>query len=121
MGTRAICSVPSALVLLAISTSSLVAQPASGNTMQASCGKPDGGIFEKGVIPDTKTASAVALQILNSIYGPKVIGHQLPLSVEEKADKYIINGVMPKYSIGGNATIVLCRSNGAVLYLYHSK
>lgn len=120
MGARAIGFVQSVL-FLGISTLNLAAEPVSGIAMRAVCGNPDGGTFEKGVIPDRKTASAVALQILNSIYGSEVIGHQLPLSVEEKADKYIINGVMPKYSIGGNATMVLCRSNGAVLYLYHSK
>jgi phosphoribosylcarboxyaminoimidazole (NCAIR) mutase len=121
MGIRVVQAAISSLFVLAAPMSGLAAETALQSTMRMACGKPGGARFEKGVIPDSKSAALVAVQILNAIYGAKNIANQLPLNVDEHADRYVISGVPPKNYVGGNATIVLCRSNGAVLYLSHSK
>ncbi len=99
--------------------SALPADPALESAMHATCEMPKGGRFD--VIPDSKTASIVAADILKATYGPNVFIHQLPLSVVERDGRFIINGVPPKIYVGGSPTVILCRSNGAVLYIYHSK
>jgi len=109
------------LLALGAPCSGVSAQSELGVSKLSKCVAPDGATFVKGVLPDTKTAGLVALQILKAIYGSKLISKQLPLKIEARPDRYIINGVRSASSIGGNATIVLCRANGAVIYLSHSK
>ena len=121
MGTRIFQLTIFPLCVFAITISGLSAQPALESAMRATCEKPGGAIFEKGVIPNSATASAVAVQMLNAIYGAKNIASQLPLNIDERSDRYVINGIWPKHYVGGTATIILCRSNGAVLYMSHSK
>lgn len=104
-----------------LSFGSFAAQAKLDKTSLSSCDTPEGAIFKDGVLPDTKTAELVATQILTRIYGTKLISPQLPLSVMPKGDRYVINGILRSGSIGGHATIVLCKSNAAVLFLSHSK
>ena len=92
-----------------------------GGASQAVCGMPSGASFAAGVLPDPKTAGLVALQILNGVYGSKLISHQLPLNIVSQGDRYVINGVRQSGAIGGHATIILCKSNAAVVFLSHSK
>ncbi len=79
MGTRVIQAVISSLFVLALPISGLAAETALQSAMQMACEKPGGARFEKGVIPDSKSAALVAVQILNAIYGAKNIANQLPL------------------------------------------
>ena len=64
-------AIPS-LFALAISMSGLAAETALQSTMQMACEKPGGARFEKGVIPDSKSAALLAVQILNAIYVPVI-------------------------------------------------
>jgi hypothetical protein len=89
--------------------------------MTAQCPAPQGRIFPRGVVPDAGAAGAVAVQILDAVYGEKVTATEVPLKVEAFPDRYVIHGVLPKNHIGGVATMVMCKSNGAVVYLSHSK
>ncbi|WP_398288867.1 NTF2 fold immunity protein [Sphingomonas nostoxanthinifaciens] len=46
---------------------------------------------------------------------------QLPLRATLHDEVWTVEGVPKQGSIGGNATIVLCQRNGAVLRMIHSK
>lgn len=76
---------------------------------------------QRGIISNAQTASAVALAYLLPVYGRATIGRQLPLRVTLHDQMWTVEGVLPPGSIGGNATIILCQRNGAVLRMIHSK
>ncbi len=75
----------------------------------------------RGIISNAQTASTVALAYLLPTYGRAIIGRQLPLRVTLHDEMWTVEGVLPPGSIGGNATIILCQRNGAVLRMTHSK
>lgn len=75
----------------------------------------------RGVIGDSKTASAVALAYLVPVYGREIVSRQLPLRATLHDETWTVEGVLPPGSCGGNATIILCQRNGAVLRMNHSK
>lgn len=101
-------------------TSPFDGDPRYQRAMAAACEKPEGALFPEGVISSEKSALFVAARILNDIYGPDVLKHQT-LAVESRGDRYVINGVVPKNYVGGNATMIMCRSNGKVVFLTHTK
>jgi hypothetical protein len=114
----ALCAVIGAAESAAAAETDL--QTALRAAMQVPCEKPGGAIFDGGIISNGKTALFVATRILTDIYGPDVLKHQT-LAVEARGDRYVINGVVPKNYIGGNATMIMCRSNGKVVFLTHTK
>lgn len=75
----------------------------------------------RGIISTAKTASAVALAYLVPIYGRENINRQLPLRATLRDEMWTVEGVLPPGSIGGNALIILCQRNGAVVRMIHSK
>lgn len=75
----------------------------------------------RGIISNAQTANAVALLYLLPVYGRDVIDRQLPLRATLHDGVWTVEGVPPPGSIGGNATIILCQRNGAVLRMIHSK
>lgn len=75
----------------------------------------------RGIVSDARTASTVALAYLVPVYGPSVIGHQLPLQATLSDQMWTVRGVLPPGSVGGTAMIVLCQRNGTVLRMIHSK
>lgn len=48
---------------------------------------------------------------------------EMPLTVRSWADKYIVDGTFygAGHRLGGVATIILCKSNAAVVFLSHGK
>lgn len=94
--------------------------PGYQKAMRATCEKPEGAFFPEGVISSEKSALFVATRILNDIYGPQVLKNQT-LVAQFHGDRYVINGVVPKNYVGGNATMIMCRSNGKVVFLTHTK
>ncbi len=94
--------------------------PGYQKAMRTACEKPEGALFPEGVISSDKSALFVATRILNDIYGPQVLKNQT-LVAQLHGDRYVINGVVPKNYVGGNATMIMCRSNGKVVFLTHTK
>jgi len=106
--------------VIGVAQSAAAADSDFQNAMRTPCEKPGGAIFDEGVIPNGKSALFVATRILTDIYGPHIFKNQT-LAVELRGDRYVINGVVPKNYVGGNATMIMCRSNGKVVFLSHSK
>lgn len=75
----------------------------------------------RGIISNANTASAVALAYLVPVYGSENISRQLPLHATLHDEMWTVEGALPSGSIGGNASIVLCQRNGAVVRMIHSK
>lgn len=112
----------SSIALAFNASTALARRPAQVSpASQGVCRPPQGATFREGVIPDVATASRVSLAILNAIYGQELISMQSPLNITQEKDRYVIVGVRRRGAIGGHATMTLCKSNGAVVYLSHSK
>lgn len=75
----------------------------------------------RGIISNAQTASTVALAYLLPVYGRETISRQLPLRATLHDEMWTVEGVLPPGSIGGNAMMILCQRNGAVLRMIHSK
>lgn len=75
----------------------------------------------RGVVPDAKTAGAVALAYLTPIYGEAMVRGEMPLQATLSDDVWMVTGTLPRGSVGGTAHMLICRRNGAVLSIIHSK
>ena len=85
------------------------------------CAPPMGVRAGKGIVTSLVFDYNLAITILVNIYGKALTREQIPLQIIEKDGIYYVHGVRRPGSIGGTASLKMCKSNGAVLYLSHSK
>lgn len=78
---------------------------------------------EEGIAKDTKTAIALANVTLTSVYGAAQIKQELPLRAALLPDGvWLVEGTLhPKGANGGVATILIRKSDGAVLGMIHTR
>ena len=76
--------------------------------------------FPEGLVPDKKTAIAIAEAILFHVYGEKTISEQRPYVVKHVRDKWIIDGAPPPRGMaGGSFHIVISQRDGRILEIFH--
>jgi NTF2 fold immunity protein len=76
--------------------------------------------FPEGLVPDQKTAIAIAEAVLFHVYGEKAIREQRPYIVKHVRDKWIIDGAPPPRGMaGGSFHIVISQRDGRVLEITH--
>ena len=76
----------------------------------------------QGLVPDTKTAIAIAVAVWSPIYGEKLIASEQPYVATLSADgKWTVTGSLPKGWDGGTAIAVISKSDGQVLRVSHGK
>ncbi|WP_051508982.1 NTF2 fold immunity protein [Xylanibacter oryzae] len=75
-----------------------------------------------GIIPNAKSAAGIAKIILNYCYGEGTINKEKPFNVELVNNRvWYIYGSLPKNSFGGAAQILIQKSDGKVLGIFHGK
>ena len=85
-------------------------------------GETDAEIFNKpgGLVPDQRTAVAIAEAILFPIYGEKNIRQERPYVVKHAAGKWIIEGApIPRGMTGGVFHIEIRQRDARILQLWH--
>lgn len=73
------------------------------------------------LIGSKQDAAGIADIILSRIYGAEKIEKEKPFRVAEDGEKYTVEGVLPRGSLGGTARIEICKMNAKVVYISHSK
>jgi hypothetical protein len=78
---------------------------------------------DEGIAKDAKTAIALANVTLTSVYGAAQIKQELPLRATLLPDGvWLVEGTLhPKGANGGVATILIRKSDGAVLGMIHTR
>jgi len=76
--------------------------------------------FPEGLVPDQKTAIAIAEAVLFHVYGEKAIREQRPYIVKHIRDKWIIDGAPPPRGMaGGSFHIIISQRDGRILEITH--
>jgi hypothetical protein len=78
-------------------------------------------ILPDKVIPDSQTAVDVAENFLFNIYGKENIIQQRPYNLNLIDDYYIIEGTLPKNTLGGTFLIIINSKDGKIIKLTHGK
>lgn len=73
------------------------------------------------IIKDSETAIQVSEAILFKIYGKRNIRKQKPYEVSFISGYWVLNGTLPKNTVGGTFLIIISASNGQVIKLTHGK
>ena len=87
-----------------------------------SSGQSSSDIFDKpgGLVPDQRTAIAIAEAVLFPIYGEKNIRQQRPYVVKHARGKWIIEGApLPAGFAGGVFHIVIRQRDAKILEITH--
>ena len=74
-----------------------------------------------GLVPDARTAIAIAVAVWTPIYGEKQIASEQPYVATLANGKWSVQGSLPKGTVGGVATAVIAQSDGQVLRVSHGK
>ncbi len=75
----------------------------------------------QGLVPDGKTAIAIAVAVWAPIYGEKKIALEKPYIATLTNGKWTVTGSLPEGYIGGVAIAVIAKSNGQVIRISHGK
>ncbi|MCD0453856.1 YbbC/YhhH family protein [Chryseobacterium sp. LC2016-27] len=78
-------------------------------------------ILPDKVIPDSQTAVDVAENFLFNIYGKENIIQQRPYNLNFIDDYYIIEGTLPKNTLGGTFLIIINSKDGKIIKLTENK
>jgi hypothetical protein len=74
---------------------------------------------EAGVVPDEKTATAIAEATLLPIYGENTIGPERPLRANLQNGVWTVKDTLPQGFDGATAVVKLARDDGRVLFITH--
>jgi hypothetical protein len=80
-----------------------------------------GYVPPEGMVPDTKTAIAIARVVLVRHYGERQVQNQQPLRATMSEGVWTVEGTLPPAMAGGVATIRIRRSDAAIIFLGHSR
>ena len=77
--------------------------------------------LKEGLVPDAKTAIAIAVAVWTPVYGAEQIAAEKPYNVMLKSGKWTVTGSVSPGRVGGVATAVIEKSNARVVKIYHTK
>lgn len=75
----------------------------------------------EGLVPDSKTAIAIAVAIWTPIYGEKQIASEVPYVATLEDGKWTVTGSLPPGWRGGTAIAVIAKSDAQVVRVSHGK
>jgi hypothetical protein len=85
-------------------------------------GQYHGITAKEGLVKDALTAKRMAIAIMESIYGNKLIRSEEPINVSLIDNRYwFVYGTLPEGYVGGVAEILISKEDGRILYLAHGK
>ncbi|HZP78404.1 MAG TPA: NTF2 fold immunity protein [Pseudolabrys sp.] len=100
-----------AVFLVAFCLTAAEAQPKLANT------KPP----ITNLVPDEKTAVAIALAVLIPIYGQRQIWHEMPFRAKLNDDVWRVEGSLPSGYVGGVAEIEISKEDARVISIIHGQ
>jgi hypothetical protein len=76
-----------------------------------------------GPIDTAEIAKENAEEVWNEMYGEENIKNEKPyrVSFDEKSETWMVNGSLPPLHLGGVAYIIMQKSDGKVLAVWHTK
>jgi hypothetical protein len=74
-----------------------------------------------GLVPDAKTAIAIAVAVWEPIYGKRDIAADAPYEAVLKNDRWIVRGTLAGKNVGGTAFAVIAKRDGRIIKVYHTK
>jgi len=74
-----------------------------------------------GMVPNAKTAIAIAIAVWNPVYGEKQIESQKPYNAVLRNGQWIVTGSLPNGRVGGVATAVISKIDARVIKIYHTQ
>lgn len=79
-------------------------------------------ITEKEVVPDEETAKKIAETVLMPIYGDSVNDKKpFDIKFDEENKVWVVKGTLKANQIGGVPGIIIRKSNGKVVAVWHTK
>lgn len=76
---------------------------------------------KNGIVPDAKTAVAIAYAVALPIYGEQAIHSELPFRSQLKNGSWIVLGTLNcKNCMGGTIMVQIDQRSGRILYINHS-
>jgi hypothetical protein len=75
----------------------------------------------KGLVPNAKTAIAIAVAVWSPIYGEKQIASEKPYIATLAEGKWTVTGSLPKGWAGGVAIAVIARADGQIVRVSHGQ
>jgi hypothetical protein len=73
------------------------------------------------LVPDEKTAVAIAIAVLRPIYGDKLIKVESPFHAKLNGDNWIVEGSLSFELLGGVATVQLMKDDARIIKIHHTK
>jgi hypothetical protein len=74
-----------------------------------------------GIVPDAKTAIAIAVAVWNPVYGEKELASEKLYSAVLRNGRWTVTSSVPNGWVGGAATAVISKVDGRVIKIYHTK
>lgn len=77
---------------------------------------------ENGIVPDEESAIKIANTVLVSIYGDSV-NNNMPFDVKFDKDynSWVVNGTLKENEIGGVPNVIIKKSDGEIIAVWHTK
>ncbi|MFC3146799.1 YbbC/YhhH family protein [Piscinibacterium candidicorallinum] len=75
----------------------------------------------RGYVPDAGTAIKIAVAVWEPIYGQEQISRQKPFKAVLVNGTWIVEGTLPKNSLGGVAVAEIAQDDGKILRVGHGK
>ncbi|MYM84014.1 hypothetical protein GTP44_18915 [Duganella sp. FT50W] len=94
---------------------------ATGSDALKETAKMPGFLPKDGMVPDARTAIAIAIAIWTPVYGEKEIAAGKPYQAVLKNGRWTVTGSVPTGWGGGVATAVIAKRDGRVISIYHTK
>jgi hypothetical protein len=73
------------------------------------------------LVHSPEAASSLAETLLSTIYGASNIRRQRPFKIIDEGKSYLVAGSLKKGSIGGVASIRICKISAKVVFIGHTK
>lgn len=74
-----------------------------------------------GTVADGDTAIQITVAAWEPIYGADKIASEKPYRVHETADAWIVEGSLPKETVGGVAVAEIAKADGRVVRVSHGR
>lgn len=75
----------------------------------------------QGYVPDAGTAIKIAVAVWEPIYGQEQISQQKPYTAVLVNGTWIVEGTLPKLTLGGVAVAEIAKDDGRILRVSHGK
>jgi hypothetical protein len=73
------------------------------------------------LVPNEKTAVAIALAVLEPIYGAQLLKLESPFRATLKGGAWTVEGTLPRGYIGGVATVELSQDDARIISIVHTQ